>query len=338
MTGTTVSAAELEHQIGPNGRFALRLPAGEVSIRAVDGSVARVRDLEGRALAERFDIRKSADALELVAKTRFGLSYQNGSLNIGGQAAELDVELPRGARLAVDAASTDVSVAGMAGPGRFRTASGDLILTDIGGNIEFEAVSADVRVDAVAPIEVSGKTISGDVSLRAPRLTRLEMTTTSGDIRVDADFAGKGPFAIRSISGDATLVARGGIQVEAQTVTGDLSSAMSAKIESGPGRKAMVVGKATTSLSFKSVSGDLAVVEPRDAGVAMPAAAPGGAPAPVPASAPMPAFAADAPTPEAAPPPSAELESARLRVLQSLERGEIDVADAMARLAAVEEA
>jgi hypothetical protein len=333
MTGTIASAAELEHQIGQGGRFALRLPAGEVSVRAVDGDVARVRDLEGRSLAERFDIRKTADALELVAKNRFGISYQNGSLTLGGQAAELDVELPRRTRLAIDTASTDVSVAGMTGPGRFRTASGDLILTDVGGDVEFEAVSADVRLEALGPIEVVGKTISGDVSLRAPRLTHLEMTTTSGDVRVDADFAGKGPFAIRSISGNATLVARGGIQVEAQTVTGDLSSALSARMDSGPGRKVMIVGKATTTLAFKSVSGDLQIVEPRDAGVPMPAAAPGAPTAGMP-STPMPAFAADAPEPE----PSPEVEAARLRILQSLEHGEIDVATAMAQLAALEEA
>lgn len=335
MTGAVRGAAELEHRIGANGRFALRLPAGEVSVRAVDGELARVRDLDGRSLAERFDIRATADALELVAKARLGLSFQNGSLTIGGQAAELDIELPRRSRLAIDAASTDVSVAGIAGPGRFRTASGDLILTDIGGNVEFEAVSADVRVEAVVPIELVGKTISGDVSVRAPRLTRLEMTTTSGDVRVDADFAGKGPHAIRSISGDATLVARGGIQVEAQTVTGDLSSTLSAKMESGPGRKLLVVGKPTSTLTFKSVSGDLAVIEPRDSGVPMPVGSPVPS-APVPPAPPMPAFAADVPEPE--PQASPEVESARLEILRSLERGEIDVAAAMARLAAVEEA
>jgi hypothetical protein len=334
MTGTIASASELEHRIGQSGRFALRLPAGEVSVQAVDGDVARVRDLDGRSLAERFDIRRTADSLELVVKNRFGLSYQNGSLTIGSHAAELNVEVPRGARVAIDAASTDVSVAGIGGPGRFRTASGDLILSDIGGDVEFEVVSGDVRVDAVASIEVVGKTISGDVALRAPRLTRLEMTTTSGDIRIDADFAGKGPFAIRSISGDATLVARGGIQVEAQTVTGDLSSALSAKMESGPGRKVMTVGRASTTVSFKSVSGDLEVVEARDAAVPLPVGTANATTAPTTPQPTMPAFAADAPGPE----PSPEAEAERLTILRALETGEIDVATAMARLAAIEEA
>ncbi|HYL41013.1 MAG TPA: DUF4097 family beta strand repeat-containing protein, partial [Candidatus Binatus sp.] len=321
MTGTVASPAMVEHQIGRAGRFALRLPAGDVSVRAVDGEVARVRDLEGKSIAERFDVRKTADGLELVARNRFGISYQNGSLTLGGQAAELDVELPRGTRVAIDAASTDVSVAGITGPGRFRTASGDLILSDVAGNIEFEAVSADVRIEAVVPIEVTGRTISGDVAVRAPRLTRLELTTTSGDVRLDADYAGPGPFAIRSISGDATLVARGGIEVEAQTVTGDLSSDVTARMDSGPGRRHLVIGRPTTSLAFKSVSGDLAVVEPRDGGVPMPSSSAGGPSSSGPGSA-MPEFAADGARPAAGP----EVETARLEVLRSLERGEIDVA------------
>ena len=50
----------------------------------------------------------------------------------------------------------------------------------------------------------------------------------------------------------------------------------------------------------------------------------------------MPAYAAD--TPVAAPEASPEVESARLEILRSLERGEIDVEAAMTRLAAIEEA
>ena len=332
MTGAVGSGAQLEHGLGAGGRFALRLPAGTVSVRAVDGETARVRELSGRALEDTFRITASEGGLELVAKSRFGLSIQNGSLSIGSQAAELDVQLPRATRLAIDVASADVSVAGMAGPGRFRTASGDLILTDVGAAIEFEGVSADVRIEAIAAIDLVGKTISGDVAIRAPRLNRLEMTTTSGDVRVDADLSGKGPYAIRSISGDATLVARGGIGVEAQTVTGDLTSALQARIESGPGRKRLVIGKPGTMLAFKSVSGNLAVVEARDAARSAPAPAAGTAPG----GSAMPIFAGE---PSASgDEPGPEVEDARLEILRALERGEIDVPAAMARLAAVEEA
>jgi hypothetical protein len=329
VTGTIERAAQLEHRLGQHGRFALRLPAGSASIRAVDGDTARVRDLDGRPLGERFDIRRADGALELVAKGRFrGINLQIGNWSLGDSDIELDIEIPRSTSVAVDVASADISVTGVSGPGRYRTASGDLILQDIAGNVEWEGVSADVRVDAVAGLEIAGKTISGDVSIRAPRLTRLELSTTSGDIKLDADLTGKGPFAIRSISGDVTMVARGAIAVEAQSVTGDLTSELQAKFESGPGRRTLSIGKGATPLAFKSVSGDLQVVEPRTTAPPTPPSAPA---APTP---PMPAFAAE---PAAAPAPETpELATARLDILRALERGELDVETAMTRLAALE--
>lgn len=340
MTGTTTSTATLEHRIGTAGRFALRLPAGEVSITAVDGEMAKVTDLNGRSLSERFDITTRDDSLELVAKNKLNVNFSIGNFEFGGGSAELSVELPRGARIALDGASTDASVTGIQGPGRYRTASGDLILQDVGGDLEIEAVSGDVRVDAVAPIELSGRTISGDLVVRAPRLTRFEFTTTSGDIRLDAELAGKGPFTVKSISGDVTLVGRGAIQVEGQSVTGDLVSDLPHRSESGPGRRVMIVGspgRGGPTLAFKSVSGDFHVIEPRQSAAPMPPAAPGAPAAP---AAPMAAFPSNGTAPMAPEPdePTPATENARLEILRALERGEIDVETATQRLAAVEEA
>jgi Putative adhesin len=343
MTGTATDTV-LEHRIGPNGRFALRLPAGEVSVTAVDGDVARVRDLTGRGLAERFDISTGDDYLELVVRHKLNVNLSIGSFGFGSGAAELAIELPRNARVALEGASTDISVTGIRGPGRYRTASGDLILQDVGGNLDVEAVSGDLRVDAVAAIEVVGRTISGDAVFRAPRLTKFEFNTTSGDIRIDAELAGSGPWSVKSISGDVTLVARGPIQIEAQTVTGDLASDLQHKTVTGPGRRLMTVGgpgKPGVTFSFKSVSGDFLVMEPRDAGRPMPAGAADAAAAANAAAAPAPAMPAFAPeTPRPAPPsePTPESENARLEILRALERGEIDVETATERLAAVEEA
>jgi len=344
MTGTAADTAQLEHPIGRSGRFALRLPSGTVSITGIDGEVARVKDLAGRSLEERFQVTAADGSLELVVRNRLGVTFAIGNFGFGGPGAELVVELPRDTRIAIDTASADVSVTGITGPGRYRTASGDLILQDVAGNLEIEAVSADVRVEATAPIEVSGRTISGDASIRAPRLTRLELNTTSGDLRLDAELNGKGPFAVKTISGDVTLVSRGGIQVEGQSVTGDLMTDLAHKASSGPGRRILVVGKPGATLAFKSVSGDLRVVEPRDAAPRTSPAAPEAPMAPswptppappsdpeAPASA-MPAFAGE----EAPAPPSPEAEAARLEILKALERGEIDVDTATERLMAVE--
>ncbi|MBI3750915.1 MAG: DUF4097 family beta strand repeat protein [Chloroflexi bacterium] len=342
MTGIATDAAELQHAIGRSGRFALRLPAGEVSITAVDGDVAKVRDLEGRPLADRFDVTATDGSLELTVRNRLGITLAIGDFSIGGGSAELAVELPRGTRVAIDTASADVSVTGISGPGRYRTASGDLILQDVAGNLEIEGVSADVRIEATAPIELSGRTISGDVVVRAPRLTRFEYTTTSGDLRVDAELSGKGPYSVKSISGDVMLVGRAGLQVEAQTVTGDLMTDLQHRTESSSGRRILIVGKPVATLVFKSVSGDLRVDEPRDAvrpsspvaseaPMSMNPSSPGTSAA----NASMPAFAGESRAAAAAP-SSPAADAARLEILKALERGEIDVETATERLMTVE--
>jgi DUF4097 and DUF4098 domain-containing protein YvlB len=211
----------------------------------------------------------------------------------------------------------------------FRTASGDLALDGIAGDLQVEAVSGDVRVEARGALDVKAKSISGDFRLRGPRLGRFEMATTSGDVHIDAELSGKGPFSIKSISGDVTIVSRAGLRVEAQTVTGDIHSGVAHRIESSPGRKLVVIGKPGATLAFKSVSGDLEVVEPRDAAAGdevFPETQGRAAPT-------MPSASAARDEDPADDRSAAE----RLDILKALERGEIDVETATARLAALEE-
>lgn len=344
MTGATDTAAELKHRIGPNGRFALRLPSGEISIRPVDGDVATVRDLSGRPLADRFQVTTGPESLELAVRQRFQISLQLGSFSSGGGSADLVVELPRGTSVALDTASADVVVAGLSGPGRYRTASGDLILTDIAGDLAIEGVSGDVRIDAVSEIDLQARTISGDLQVRAPRLSRAELSTTSGDLRVDAELRGKGPFSVKTISGDVVVTNRGGLQIEAQTITGDISSAADHRTESGPGRRLLTVGQPQATLAFKSVSGDLSIVDPRDAApTLMPRAATPEVPAmpelPTAPHVPTPPTAPSAPSLQRDPADDREtprIEDARLEILRALERGEIDVQTATEHLSALE--
>ena len=123
------------------------------------------------------------------------------------------------------------------------------------------------------------------------------------------------------------------IRQEAESITGDLSSELPGKRESMPGRRVMTVGKPGPTLAFRSVSGDLRVVQPREAAPAM---------APNPPGVPQPPAASTPPTPPTppAPPsaaPAAEVDAARLDILRELERGDITVAEATERLATLDE-
>jgi hypothetical protein len=335
MTASTNAASQLEHTIGSEGRFALRLPSGSVTIRGTDGDVARVRDVNGRPLGERFEIAMGDGSLELSVRQKFGFSIAIGSRGFGDHSPELAVDLPRGASVSIDTASADVVARGLTGSKHFHTASGDLRLEEILGELEIEAVSGDTIIAGDGSLVVRARSISGDFRLRAPQLGRFEMSTTSGDIEIDAEMAGSGPYAIKSISGDVRLVTRAGLQVEAQTITGDLSSAIPHKTETQPGKKLLIVGKPVATLTFKSVSGDLEIVEPREGVAIHRALAPDAPSESIPVDAPA---APTPPAPPTPPMPAAAPLTSSMQILEALERGEISVEDASRQLAALEEA
>jgi hypothetical protein len=176
--------------------------------------------------------------------------------------------------------------------------------------------------------------VSGDVALRAGTLRSLQATTTSGDLKVAGRLLGPGPFKIETVSGDMLLAPAGDVRVEMATLSGDLESELDGLTESRRGHRSLLVGSGEPLVEFRSMSGDLSVVRP----TAVPArTAPSDEGAPDPS-----ASASDTPTerlPTSAPANGAIVaayEDARLRILRSLERGEIDVEEAGLRLEALD--
>jgi hypothetical protein len=341
---TPTNGATIEHHIGATGRFHLRQLSGEISVRGVDGDLVSVRERDGKSVSASFRVEATDGSLSLTAPDRFGLDAL--VFGIGRRSSlDLEVEVPRGADVSIETASGDVTASGLVGMTKVRTASGEVSLDALGGILELDAVSGDVSISAVAALDLRARTISGDCSLRAPSLGRAVIETTSGDIRLDANLAGRGPFEIHTVSGDATIVGRSGMQIEARTVTGDLRSDLPHRLETGPGRKRLIVGDGGVTLGFKSVSGDLRVSAPRDVlaparpAVPVPAAPP---PAPRPEFPPHVPTALEPPAPPAPPAPGygrdGGQEVARLDVLMALERGDLSVEAAMQRLADIEEA
>ncbi|MGH9887580.1 MAG: DUF4097 family beta strand repeat-containing protein, partial [bacterium] len=241
MNTKTSTSATLEHKVGPRGRFGLNFASGEVTIHGVEGDTIRVRSVDGdKALGDVFDVQAGDDFVELRQHDTFGLGIR---LFHGGTSPELDVEVPHGATVSVQTASADIDASDLDGAKSFKTASGDVRIRRFAGSLEVHTVSGDVELEGQAPVDLTARTVSGDMHVRVPRLRRLDMGTTSGDVRLDAELAGDGPFALRSISGDVTIVARGGFRIEAESITGDLSSEVAGKRESSPGRKILTLGR-----------------------------------------------------------------------------------------------
>lgn len=323
MTSTTTGSA-IAHAIGADGLFSLSLRSGAARLRGVDGDTLRVRDRRDHDLAAMFtiDLGQGSAALRAI----------NGATFFGGgrHSPDLDIDVPRDATIVVDAASGDLDATGTLGDQRYRTASGEVTLEGVSGRIAVEAVSGDVHLVATGEAHLTIRTVSGDVQLRAGTIASLEVATTSGDLRVGGRLAGAGPYAIVTVSGDVQLAPSGDVRIELASLSGDLRSEVGGAADGSRGRRTLTVGKGGPLLTVRSLSGDVSVVrgaaEPDESPTATSASS--SEPSPIAAT---PASGLKSEDPGDGDPHDV----ARRHILDSLERGEIDVAEAGRRLDAV---
>jgi hypothetical protein len=331
MSRTTTST--LEHAIGAEGLFVLQLGSGDVRLHGVDGDTVRVEDRHGSELADFFDV-EAGDG-SLAVRARKGFQVKVGPRR--RDTPDLDVRLPRRATIVVEAASSDVTGEDLSGDQRFQTASGDIELVRVSGTVAVEAASGDVALMATGDLRLRARTVSGDLEVRAGKLAEVSAATTSGDLAIAGELAPDVTHKIETVSGDTVLALAGGARIEVTTVTGDVSADVPHRSERADGRRVVVVGDGRATLVASTMSGDIHVVKARahDVSVAEPGV-----------SAPLPPAAPGLPEPFEPPAPASPSEAAiaaayddaRMRILRSVERGEIDVAEAGRRLEALDAA
>jgi putative adhesin len=335
---TFVRSQEIEHDLGPAGRFALRVTSPDVELRATQTTIARVRvQFEVRAESDadadevferiRFHVRQGEGVLE-VTEPKHGSSGIGSLVRIlsGGSTkieASVTAEVPASADITFDGVSADVTANGFTGAQEFRTVSGDLVLHPVGGDLRIRGVSSDISLRADAPMRLDMNTVSGDVSAFAPRIDELRMVTVSGDVELEGLLAPGPQHSVETVSGDLLLATSGGLALEVRGLSTDVSVSLPHRSEGSRDRRRFVVGDGDASLLFSSMSGDVVVSGPRRGSGIVP---------PVPPSPPSPVTPPTPPTPPS--PPRRRLsEAEQLKVLQALERGEIDVDEATKRLA-----
>lgn len=106
-------------------------------------------------------------------------------IGVGDCGASFTVHVPRGTRIAVDASSGNVHVAGIVAGVAVDASSGDVHADDIAGTLRLAAASGDVHVQGFRGVRATVHADSGDIdvdTLRAPR--RLSVDASSGDISI----------------------------------------------------------------------------------------------------------------------------------------------------------
>ncbi|HEY6609275.1 MAG TPA: DUF4097 family beta strand repeat-containing protein [Candidatus Limnocylindria bacterium] len=334
-----VRTQEIEHEIGPSGRFALRVTSPEVHLRAVDGGRAVVRvTFELRAGSEeeadqlfkgvRYKASPSPHGLEVQEPRRGegGLGVTIRLFGKGSSIANVSVsaDVPRGAEIAYDGVSADVRVAGFRGSQHYQTVSGDMIFDHVAGDLRIRGVSSDVTVRADEPMRLQMNTVSGDVSALAPRFDELRLVTVSGDLELEGELAAAMQHRVETVSGDLSLGVVGGLTLEVRGLSSDTHVSVPHRSEGSRDRRRYIIGGGEAGLLFSSMSGDVSVHPTRRLSSIPTPPTP-----PIPPTAPTPPSAPTPPTPPATPVAPDE----QMAILRALERGEIDVDEASARLA-----
>jgi hypothetical protein len=289
-----MNPAQFNHTIGPSGTFSLHTTTGSIEIHGRDTDTVRVTARASHGSPETLPlvVRRSEGGLHIqVAQKGFEIFGLRGAWSSRG--IDFKVEVPHGARLDVNAVSSDIEVEGVDGDQTYKSVSGDVEVACHGGRVSLTTVSGDVELRSDRPAEADLTTTSGDVEIEAAMLRALKVRTVSGDAEIRAGFVPGPLHTIESVSGDLSLVALSGLSVEVRT---------GLNIGKDAGHR-LVVGDGAAQLRFRSMSGD---VELDGHGVdrfEQPVAAP-------------------------APPPRED----SLEILRALERGEIDVDEATRRL------
>jgi hypothetical protein len=178
----------------------VRLIAGTVAVLATDDTPSIVvSDISGRPLQ---------------------VSYEGGELTIGYESlswerlldwlkpahdmAAVTVTVPADCPIELGVVSASAVVCGLSSGAAVKGVSGEITLDGVAGDVIADTVSGALEgrdIDGA----VRFKSVSGDLTLAACSLSRLDADSINGEIAADVDLEAAGSMRISTISGDVTL-------------------------------------------------------------------------------------------------------------------------------------
>jgi DUF4097 and DUF4098 domain-containing protein YvlB len=209
--------------------------AGSVRVRGWDRNEVRVTGTLGRNV-EALDVDGSGSRVSI----RVRHPRRRGSWRDSG--TELEIRVPAGARLRVEAVSADIDVEGVdgsldlesvSGDVDIRGAGGDVRAESVSGTVRFEGTSRDLRLEAVSGdvvvVGVDGAvvragSVSGDVDIRGGTFRDGTFETVSGSVAFRGALAPDGSFEFESHSGRVLLELTGDVNAtfDLSTFSGDI--------------------------------------------------------------------------------------------------------------------
>ena len=222
------------------------------------------------------------------------------------------IKVPATSAVSVRTVNGPLGISSVIGALYLRTVEGDIVIKRVSGQIITSSVDATIHGSEIGGT-VATKTISGKVDLSQSQLTSFWAKSVSGDVRLETVIDPNGTYESSSVDGSFHLLVPPDSRATAEmtSVSGRASCDLICKVtEQRRGHWQALVNGGGAAISLKTVSGDLTIS----------------------ASSSLPGAAASAPQPTSAPAP-ANRDWPEMDILKSVERGEMTVEAAIARLA-----
>ncbi|KAB7763823.1 DUF4097 family beta strand repeat-containing protein [Xanthomonas maliensis] len=269
------TAINQTHPLARGGRIDVDNLAGQVRVRGWDRDEVAVTGTLGAN--QRLEVNDSPDRLQLE------VIYPRNSRNSEG--TRLELRIPRGASLQVEAVSGDVDVdqvelarvqlksvsgavtaAGRAKEAQLETVSGALRSTLASSRLTLDTVSGAIEAPAGASGQISVESVSGQIRLEAGQVSRLQAQSVSGatTLRIGA-LAPGGSVSAESVSGSIRLALprTSSAALSIETFSGGIQSSVGRveQPEYGPGKSLKAsLGSGNGDVKLESHSGSVQVV------------------------------------------------------------------------------
>jgi DUF4097 and DUF4098 domain-containing protein YvlB len=234
-------------------RLEIAIPAGDIEVETVDGAESTIELIGTDRLVEQTEVIHNGRTISVHFKKRFGLRIEIGDLTWGSGTLRVRARVPHGSDAVLSTAAADMELNGRFAALETKSAAGDLVVNgDVAGDARIKTVSGDVRVRTIGG-DLTAQSVSGDVTATSVG-GDVSAKSVSGDVRIES--ARDGHVTVQSVSGDIEVgVAPGtNLDVDAGSVSGDLSSEVPLGSEVGAvGDGPMLVVRG------KTVSGDFKV-------------------------------------------------------------------------------
>jgi hypothetical protein len=198
---------ERRFEVGTQSGLKVDSFSGTIFVRGQEGTAITVR---ARRLASSRPITESD-----VKMVHYGRRLSVGSeAGPGGMApVELEITVPLDCSIEAETTSGDIRIEGVRGTVAIDSASGNVSCLDLGGSLKVE-------------------TASGDLQVERSHLRGFDLETSSGDLSIETTFGGEEQYRIQTASGDADLrlPAGAGATVRVETASGEINCGMPAEM------------------------------------------------------------------------------------------------------------